>query len=105
VRHPTNPVFSDALRLNPSSPEVLCIRGLVLFLTGRLPQALQNVQSALRLDPSHLEAQTLRKRIKEVERLKEEGNTQFKTGKWTDAVDTYAEALEVCSLLSFISLF
>ncbi|KAJ7918823.1 protein prenylyltransferase [Mycena leptocephala] len=89
-----NTAANDALRLNPSSPDVLTSRGLVLFLSGRLPQALQHAQSALRGDPGHEPAQRLRKRVKDVERLKEEGNAAFKTGKLDDAIEKYGEALD-----------
>ena len=75
---------------------MLTLRGLVLFLCARLPQALQHAQSALRYDPGHEPAQRLRKRIKEVERLKEEGNQAFKLGKLHEALRLYTEALEVC---------
>jgi tetratricopeptide (TPR) repeat protein len=88
-------VRSDALRLAPNSPDVLTTRGLVLFLTGKLPQALQHVQSALRLDPGHEAAMQLRKRVKEVERLKEEGNKSFKSGVLDDAIEKYTAAIEV----------
>ena len=62
---------------------------------GKLPQALQHAQSALRLDPGCEPAQKLRKRVKDVERLKEEGNTAFKAGKLNEAVEKYTEALDV----------
>ena len=87
--------FSDLLRLNPNSPDALTLRGLVLFLGGKLPQALQHSQSALRLDPGYEPAQKLRKRVKDVERLKEEGNAAFKAGRLNEAVDKYTEALDV----------
>jgi DnaJ family protein C protein 7 len=91
---------SDALRLQSNSPDVLALRGLVLFLCARLPQALQHAQSALRYDPGHEPAQRLRKRVKEVERSKEEGNQAFKLGKLHEALRLYTEALEVrvCAL-------
>ncbi|KAJ6517539.1 hypothetical protein C8R47DRAFT_1063221 [Mycena vitilis] len=50
---------NDALRLNQSSPDVLTSR---VFLSGRLPQALQHAQSALRGDPGHEPAQRMRGR-------------------------------------------
>jgi DnaJ family protein C protein 7 len=89
-----NTAANDALRLDPNSPEVLALRGLVLFISGKLPQALQHVTSALRLDPEHETASRLRKRIKDVERLKEEGNTAFKSGKLQEAVTLYTECLD-----------
>ncbi|OAX40322.1 TPR-like protein [Rhizopogon vinicolor AM-OR11-026] len=89
-----NTAANDALRLEPNSPEVLALRGLVLFLSGKLPQALQHAASALRLDPGHESAQRLRKRVKDVERLKEEGNTAFKGSRLQEAVDRYTDALD-----------
>ncbi|KAJ7460673.1 hypothetical protein FB451DRAFT_1096425 [Mycena latifolia] len=89
-----NTAANDALRLNTNSPDVLTARGLVLFLSGRLPQALQHVQSALRGDPGHEPAQRLRKRVKDVERLKEEGNNAFKLGRLEEAIEKYGEALD-----------
>ena len=83
------------MRLDPNSPEILAVRGLVLFLSGKLPQALQHVASALRLDPEHEVASRLRKRIKDVERIKEEGNMAFKGGKLDEAVTLYTGCLEV----------
>jgi DnaJ family protein C protein 7 len=89
-----NTSANDALRLEPNSPDVLATRGLVLFLSGKLPQALQHVQSALRLDPGHEAAMQLRKRVKEIEKLKEEGNTAFKSGALRDAIEKYTAAIE-----------
>jgi DnaJ homolog subfamily C member 7 len=88
-------VDSEALRMNPNSPDILAIRGLVLFLTGKLPQALQHLASALRLDPGHETARRLRVRVKDVERLKEEGNTAFKLGNLSAAIESYNQALDV----------
>jgi DnaJ family protein C protein 7 len=81
---------------------VLTLRGLILFLGGKLPQALQHVQSALRLDPGHEPAQKLRKRVKEVEKLKEDGNAAFKLGRLQEAVDKYTEALAVSRDFFFV---
>ncbi len=66
-----------------------------MFLTAKMAQALQHAQSALRLDPGHEPAMRLRKRVKDVDRLKEEGNTAFKTGQLEEAVTKYGEAIEV----------
>ncbi|KAJ7782440.1 hypothetical protein DFH07DRAFT_1010714 [Mycena maculata] len=64
---------NDTPCLNPS-PDVLTSRGLVLFLSVRLPQALQHVQSALCVNLGHEPTQRLCKHIKDTERVKEEGN-------------------------------
>ena len=86
-------VTNDVL-LQSNSADLLALRGLVLFLTAKLPSALQHAVAALRLDPDNLRAKKLRQRVKAVERLKDEGNASFKAGKWEEAVDKYSEALD-----------
>ena len=90
--------------MNPNAPDILAVRGLVLFLGEKLPQALQHLVSALRLDPGHEKARRLRVRVKDIERLKEEGNTSFKLGSLSEAVNRYTEALDVCDLVCCILL-
>ncbi|KAI0781853.1 hypothetical protein C8Q75DRAFT_728409, partial [Abortiporus biennis] len=85
---------NDALRIDPSSPDTLTLRGLVMFLSTKTAQALTHVSQALRLDPGHEPAQRLRKRIKDVERLKEVGNVAFRSGRLEEALEKYEEALE-----------
>ncbi|KEP47008.1 DnaJ family C protein [Rhizoctonia solani 123E] len=85
---------SDALRLAPNSSEVLTLRGLILFLTNQIPKAIQHAQHALRMDPDCSPARQLLRRAKDVERIKEEGNTFFKAGRLGEAVERYGEALE-----------
>ncbi|QRV73713.1 DnaJ domain protein [Ceratobasidium sp. AG-Ba] len=86
---------SDALRLSPNSPDVLTLRGQIFFLTNQTPKAIQHAQQALRLDPDHTPARQLMRRAREVERIKEEGNTLFKANRLGEAVERYSEALEV----------
>ena len=90
--------------MQPNSPIILTLSGLVLFLSGKLPQALQHVVSALKLDPGYGPALKLRKRAKDVERLKEEGNTAFKAGELEEAVVRYTVALEVDFDLFLVSI-
>lgn len=93
---------SDALRTNSNSPDVLALRGLVLFLNGKMEQAKTHATNALRLDPSCEPAMKLRKRVRDVERMKEEGNTAFRAGQLPEAVEKYTEALEVSLLIALI---
>lgn len=44
---------SDLLRQNQSDPDVLWVRGLVLFAQGNTAQTVAHCQSALRNDPDH----------------------------------------------------
>ena len=66
-----------------------------MFLASKLPAALQHVQQALAYDPDHTRARKLMRRIKDVERTKEEGNAFFKAGRLVQAVEKYTEALGV----------
>lgn len=88
-------VRSEAFQLDKKSPDVLCVRALVLFISSKLPAATQHAQLALTYDPDHVRARTLLRRIREVERLKEEGNVAFRGEKWGEAVERYGDALEV----------
>ncbi|KAF8917535.1 hypothetical protein CPB85DRAFT_1284484 [Mucidula mucida] len=88
-----NQAANNALRMSPNSPEVLSLRGLVLFLDGKLTAAATHAGNALRLDPSYEPAQRLRKRIKDVERLKDEGNNAFKLGQHQQAIEKYGQAI------------
>jgi DnaJ homolog subfamily C member 7 len=85
---------SDALRLDSSSPEVLTVRAVVLFLTNRIPDSIKHLQSALRYDPEYPRARLLLRRAREIERLKDEGNAAFKAGRHAEAVVRYTETLE-----------
>ncbi|KAH8830201.1 hypothetical protein DL96DRAFT_1525532 [Flagelloscypha sp. PMI_526] len=89
---------NEVLRLHPQNPEVLTTRALVLFLNNKLPQSLQHLASALRLDPSLESASRLRRRIKTIDSTKEEGNVLFKSGKWEDALVKYDECLELVGM-------
>ena len=75
-----------------------------MFLTAKTAQALHHAQSALRLDPGHEPAMKLRKRVRDVDRLKDEGNAAFKAGRLEEATEKYGEALEVCQAQATISL-
>ena len=78
------------------TPQMLfSLGGLELFLSGRLLQALQHVVTALRLDPGHKLAQQLCQRVKDVEKLGEDGNLAFKNGELEEAISKYDECLEV----------
>ena len=70
-----------------------------MFLSAKLPGALQHAMSALRLDPDNARAKKLRLRVKAVERLKEEGNAAFKRSSMQDAIEKYTEALDVSEQL------
>jgi tetratricopeptide (TPR) repeat protein len=84
--------------------EVMVLRALVLFLTAKLSDALVQITDVLKLDPDDRRAKSLRSRIKDVEKFKEDGNTFFRSGKWSDAIAKWQDALEVSSLTLLFSL-
>lgn len=47
---------SDLMRIYPSDPDVLWVRGLALFASGNTAQAVAHAQAALRNDPDHAAA-------------------------------------------------
>ncbi|KAL6307565.1 DnaJ-domain-containing protein [Sparassis latifolia] len=75
--------------------EVKILRALVLFLSGKLPPAFDQIVAVLKLDPDNTSARVLRARIKEVRRLKDEGNSHFQGQEWIEAVMKYSSALEM----------
>ena len=86
---------SDLLRANSSDPDVLWVRGLVLFAQGNSAQAVAHAQAALRNDPDHAEAKMLLKKARLVESTKEAGNDLFKRGQHTEAIAKYTECLDL----------
>lgn len=66
-----------------------------MFLSAKLPSAVQHLQQALSFDPENTRARKLLRRIKDVERIKEEGNTLFKSGDMNGAIEKYTEALGI----------
>ncbi|CAG8733860.1 6599_t:CDS:2, partial [Acaulospora colombiana] len=85
----------DALRYEGNSPDVHALRGKVLFLMNKPSEATSILRHALTLDPENATARKMLKRVKELEKVKEEGNTAFKRSQWEDAVLKYTEALKV----------
>jgi len=85
----------DALRFENNSPDVHALRGQVLFLTNKPADATSILRHALTLDPENATARKMLKRVKELEKVKEEGNTAFKLQRWEEAAKKYSEALDI----------
>ncbi|KAG9043915.1 hypothetical protein FS837_008975 [Tulasnella sp. UAMH 9824] len=86
---------ASALRLEPNSPDVLTVRGLLLFLTNQISSSMEHLKTALRLDQEHDRARPLLRRVREVEKTKDEGNTLFKAGQFEAAVEKYTATLDL----------
>lgn len=85
----------EAQRHEPNNPDLMALRGKVTFLMNRTGEAIAPLRNALVLDPEHTDARLMLKRVREFEKIKEEGNTAFKAGRLQEAVQKYQDALDV----------
>ncbi|TID24523.1 TPR-like protein [Venturia nashicola] len=83
------------LRNNSQDPEALVLRGRTLYAQGENEKALQHFRKALECDPDFRDAVKYLRMVQKLDRMKEEGNSLFKSGKYRDAVSVYSQALEV----------
>ena len=88
-------VAMSLLRSNNQDPEALVLRGRALYAQGENDKALQHFRQALSCDPDYKDAVKYLRMVQKLDRMKEEGNTHFKSGRYQQAVDVYTEALEV----------
>lgn len=83
------------LRNNSADPEALVLRGRALYAQGEGEKAIQHFRQALACDPDYREAVKWLRMVQKLDRMKEEGNSHFKAGRYQPAVDVYTSALEV----------
>ena len=88
-------VAMSLLRKNSKDPEALVLRGRALYAQGENEKALQHFREALNCDPDYKDGVKYLRLVQKLERMKEEGNTAFKTGKYKQAVELYGQALAV----------
>ncbi|KAG8830849.1 hypothetical protein FRC18_007511 [Serendipita sp. 400] len=75
----------DAQRYEGNSPDIYALRGQVLFLTNKPAESTSILRHAISLDPENATARRMLKRVKELEKIKEDGNAAFKYSKWEEA--------------------
>ncbi|KAF9636763.1 Tetratricopeptide TPR-1 [Lasiodiplodia theobromae] len=83
------------LRANSQDPEALVLRGRALYGQGDNTKAIQHFRQALSCDPDFKDAIKWLRTVQKLDRMKEEGNQAFKSGKYQEAVNTYTQALEI----------
>lgn len=88
-------IAMSLLRLNSQDPEALVLRGRALYSQGENDKAIQHFRKALSCDPDFRDAIKWLRTVQKLERMKEEGNAQYKAGRWQAALDLYTSALEV----------
>jgi len=76
----------------------MVLRAMALFLSAKLSDALAQLTAVLQLDPDNRRANTLRSRVRDVKRLKEEGKSLFSAGLWDVAILKWNDALQVRSV-------
>ncbi|KAG5984757.1 hypothetical protein E4U55_003269 [Claviceps digitariae] len=88
-------IVMSLLRSNGQDPEALVLRGRVLYGQGENEKAIQSFRMALNCDPDFRDAIKWLRIVQKLDRMKEEGNAEFKAGRWQAAVDKYSAALEI----------
>lgn len=88
-------IAMDLLRNNSADPEALVLRGRSLYGQGENEKAIQHFRQALSCDPDFKDAVKYLRMVQKLDRMKEEGNSHFKSGRYQKAVDIYSEALAV----------
>lgn len=83
------------MRNNSQDPEALVLRGRAFYAQGENDKALQHFRKAISCDPDYKDAVKWLKTTRELERLKEEGNAEYKAGRYQAAVDKYSAAVLV----------
>jgi len=72
---------------------LLNLRARILFGQERFDQCIKHLQEVLRENPDDSAAAKLMKRVKKIQRLKVEGDDNFKAGKYQEACDSYGSCL------------
>ena len=88
-------VAMSLLRSNNADPEALVLRGRALYAQGDNEKAIQHFRQALSCDPDFREAVKYLRMVQKLDRMKTEGNAEYKGGRWQAAIDKYTDALDV----------
>lgn len=88
-------VAMGLLRENNQDPEALVLRGRAMYAQGDNEKAIQHFRKAMECDPDFKDGVKYLRMVQKLDRMKEEGNSLFKSAKYQDAVQIYTQALEV----------
>ena len=88
-------IVMSLLRNNSQDPEALVLRGRVMYGQGENEKAVQSFRMALNCDPDFRDAVKWLRIVQKLERMKEEGNVEFKAGRLQPAIEKYSAALEI----------
>lgn len=88
-------IAMSLLRSNNLDPEALVLRGRALACQGENEMAIQHLRKALSCDPDYKDAVKWLRTVQKLDRMKEEGNTEYKAQRWQSALEKYTAALEI----------
>lgn len=88
-------IAMSLLRNNNQDPEALVLRGRALYAQGENDKAIQHFRQALNCDPDYKDAVKYLRMVQKLDRMKADGNSEYKAGRFAAAIDKYSEALEV----------
>ena len=88
-------IAMSLLRSNNQDPEALMLRGRALYSQGENDKAIQHFRQALAFDPDLKDGLRWLRIVQRLDRMKEEGNAEYKAGRWQNAIDKYTAALEI----------
>lgn len=88
-------IAMNLLRNNNQDPEALVLRGRVLYGQGDNEKAISFFRMAVSCDPDFRDAIKWLRIVQKLDRMKEEGNAEFKSGRYQAAILKYSGALEV----------
>ena len=88
-------IAMSLLRSNAQDPEALVLRGRAIYAQGESAKALQHFRQALSCDPDFKDAIRYLRMVQKLDKMKEQGNNAFKSGRFEEAVQVYGTALEV----------
>jgi DnaJ family protein C protein 7 len=88
-------IAMSLLRNNSQDPEALVLRGRALYAQGENDKAMQHFRQALNCDPDYRDAVKYLRMVQKLDKMKADGNADYKAGRWQAAIDKYSEALEL----------
>lgn len=88
-------IAMNLLRNNSQDPEALVLRGRVFYGQGDNEKAITSFRMAINCDPDFQDAIRWLKVVQKLDRMKTEGNTEFKAGRFEAAIQKYTDALEI----------
>lgn len=88
-------IVRNMLRENAQDPDVLTLRGRIFYQQGEYDQAIRHFKRALDMDPDSSSTIKHLRQVQKILRLKESGNTAFKSRRYQESIDIYTQALEI----------